>query len=48
MTTVTNEMIGAAHDVTLKIGIVLSWEILRDIYLAMNALANQEKASGSP
>lgn len=47
MTAVTNEMINAAHGVTLKQGIVISWEILRDIYLAMDAMANQEKTSGS-
>ena len=48
MTTVTREMINAAHGVTMKIGVVLSWEILRDIYLSMDALANHEKTSGSP
>jgi hypothetical protein len=48
MGTVTNEMIGAAHDVTMKHGIVLSWEILRDIYLSMDALADHKKTSGSP
>ena len=48
MTTVTNEMISAAHGVTMKHGIVLSWEMLRDIYLSMDGLANQEKTSGSP
>ena len=48
MTIVTNEMISAAHGVTMKHGIVLSWEMLRDIYLSMDGLANQEKTSGSP
>lgn len=48
MTIVTNEMISAAHGVTMKRGIVLSWEILQDIYLSMDALANHEKTSGSP
>lgn len=43
MTAVTNEMISAAHGVTLKQGVVISWEILRDIYLAMDAMVNQEK-----
>lgn len=36
MTTVTREMIGAGHDVLLKRGMVLSWEILTEIYTAMN------------
>ena len=46
--TVTREMIGAGHDVTMKQGIVLSWETLRDIYLSMDALANRSKTYGSP
>ena len=35
--TVTREMINAGHDVTMKLGIVLSHEILTAIYLAMQA-----------
>jgi len=49
MTAVTNEMISAAHKVTMEHGdIVLSHRLLTKIYLAMDALANQEKTSGSP
>lgn len=48
MTLVTDKMISAAHGVTMKRGIVLSWEILQDIYLSMDALANQKETSGSP
>ena len=32
----------------MRHGIVLSWEILRDIYLSMDALANHKKTFGSP
>lgn len=47
--TVTKEMISAAHKVTMAHGdIVLSHRLLTKIYLAMDALANQEKTSGSP
>ena len=48
MDDVTREMISAAHRVTMRHGIVLSWEILRDIYLSIDALANHKKTSGSP
>lgn len=48
MKTVMREMISAAHKVTLTHGVVLSWEILEGVYLAMDAMANQEKTSGSP
>lgn len=48
MDDVTREMISAAHRVTMRHGIVLSWEILRDIYLSMDALANHKKTFGSP
>ena len=44
---VTREMINAAHDVTMKAGVVLSWETLRDIYLSMDVLANHEKTADS-
>lgn len=39
MTTVTKEMIGAGHDVLLKRGMVLSYEILTEIYTAMDQAA---------
>ena len=39
MSAVTKEMIGAAHDVLLKRGMVLSYEILTEIYTAMNQAA---------
>ena len=39
MTTVTKEMIGAGHDVLLKRGMVLSYEILTEIYKAMDQAA---------
>ena len=46
---VTNEMISAAHKVTMEHGdIVLSHRLLTKIYLSMDALANREKTSGSP
>ena len=46
---VTREMICAAHYVTMKhSSIVLSAELLESIYLAMDALANRHKTSGSP
>ena len=35
MSAVTNKMICAAHDVTMKRGVVLSHEILAEIYVAM-------------
>lgn len=37
--TITKEMIGAGHDVLLKRGIVLSYEILTEIYKAMDQAA---------
>lgn len=37
MTKVTQEMIGAAHDVTMRHKIVLGHELLTEIYQAMNA-----------
>lgn len=38
MTTVTKEMIGAAHDVTLESGdVVLSARLIERIFLAMDA-----------
>ena len=39
----TREMIGAAHDVLLKRGIVLSHEILTEIYEAMDQAAPPQK-----
>lgn len=36
MTTVTREMIAAAHDVTMRHKIVLGHELLTEIYQAMN------------
>jgi hypothetical protein len=48
MTGVTREMIGAGHGATLKHGIVLSHEVLTEIYLSMDGLANYAKTSGSP
>ena len=39
MTPVTKQMIGAGHDVLLKRGMVLSYEILADIYTAMDQAA---------
>lgn len=36
MTKVTQEMIGAAHDVTMRHKIVLGHELLTEIYQAMN------------
>ena len=48
MTGVTREMIGAGHGATLKHGIVLSHEVLTEIYLSMDGLANHAKTSGSP
>lgn len=46
---VTNEMISAAHKVTMEHGdIVLSHRLLTKIYLSMDALANKEKTFGSP
>lgn len=40
---VTREMIGAGHDVLLKRGIVLSYEIMTEIYKAMSQAAPPEK-----
>lgn len=48
MTSVTRAMINAAHNVTMTRGVVLSHQILAEIYLAMDALANQKETSGSP
>ena len=46
---VTKKMIGAAHDVCIKKGdFILSADLLERIYLAMDALANRHKTSGSP
>ena len=46
---VTNEMISAAHKVTMEHGdIVLSHRLLTKIYLSMDTLANRGKTSGSP
>lgn len=45
---VTREMICAAHKVTMDSNVVLSDCLLERIYLAMDALANREKTSGSP
>ena len=39
----TREMIGAAHDVLLKRGLVLSYEILAEIYEAMEQAAPPQK-----
>lgn len=39
MNTVTKKMIGAGHDVLLKRGMVLSYEILTEIYEAMDQAA---------
>ena len=39
MNTVTQKMINAGHDVMLKRGIVLSYEILTEIYCAMDQAA---------
>jgi len=41
MTTVTKEMIGSGHAVLLKRGMVLSYEILTEIYTAMDQAAAQ-------
>lgn len=47
--TVTRKMISAAHDICLKKGdLVLSADLLKRIYLAMDALANRAETSGSP
>ena len=44
MSEVTNEMISAAHKVTMEHGdIVLSYRLLERVYLAMDALANHKK-----
>ena len=48
MTHVTHQMISAAHGATIARGIVLSHEILTNIYLAMDSMANHKKTSGSP
>lgn len=40
---VTREMINAGHDVMLKRGIVLSYEILTEIYTAMEQAAQPLK-----
>ena len=45
MTTVTREMIGAAHGVTLESGdVVLSARLLERIYTAMSAAAKTHNA----
>lgn len=42
MTTVTKQMIGAAHDVLLQAGdVVLSARLLERIYLAMHAASKE-------
>lgn len=45
---VTRAMISAAHDVTMKSGIVLSHKLLTKIYQAMNSIANHAETSSSP
>ena len=47
MTTVTREMIGAAHDVMLAKGdFVLSAALLERIYLAMDAVRHNAELTG--
>ncbi len=41
--TVTRKMIGAAHDVLMKRGVELSWEILTEIYCAMDQAAEPKQ-----
>ena len=49
MTEVTREMINAAHDITMsEKDLILGWEFLTKIYLAMDALAKKPETSGSP
>lgn len=40
---VTPAMIGAAHDVTMKAGIILSHELIAKIYEAMQAQAARDR-----
>ena len=47
MSDVTRQMLGKAHDVLLKRGLMLSGEMLEEIYLAMDALANRSETPGS-
>jgi DNA-directed RNA polymerase alpha subunit len=48
-TEVTREMINAAHGVTMsEKDLILGWEFLTKIYLAMDALAKKPETSSSP